>query len=195
MDVPWHERFDQPAFTVEMSARPRIAKEWLATCVYHESVSRPECGWALIVGHQQELAAMILFKSAKMRIVWNRTTIVDGKWHHLAMTYDGRELKLFVDGLTSEQEELQLDPVPLGHDAGIRVGRRCRSSAKRWFRSCASRAACAARAFRRSHAQLPNRRSGFGDSMNIARAAVCRNSRGGAVGDRQNISARESRRG
>src|ERR1035441_8515932 len=79
MDVPWSELFSQPAFTVEMWAMPKLPREWLVTCVYPEGGEYPQLGWGLEVGCQGELAARIVEKGKKSRVVWNRTTVADGR--------------------------------------------------------------------------------------------------------------------
>src|SRR5580658_8766998 len=87
MDIAWNPHFDQAQFTVEMWALAKLPKEWLVTCTFPEANERGELGWGLHVGSQGELAGMIVGKET--RWVWNQSPILDGQWHHLAMTYDG----------------------------------------------------------------------------------------------------------
>ncbi|MGD0137857.1 MAG: LamG-like jellyroll fold domain-containing protein [Tepidisphaeraceae bacterium] len=123
LDIPWHERFDQPSFTVEIWAIPKLAKEWLITCVYPRGSAHAESGWGLVVGSQGELAAMIAGKQT--RWVWNQPPIpiIDGQWHHLAMTFDGQELVLYVDGKRSAQDETLADlPMDMPREPGLQIG-------------------------------------------------------------------------
>ena len=117
---PWDARFDQSAFMVETWARPKLAKEWLVTCALPQANDRGEIGWGLAVGSQGELAGMILGKQT--RWVWNQTPILGGTWHHLAMTYDGKEVRLLVDGKESKQDETLTDPLDLAHAPGLQIG-------------------------------------------------------------------------
>ena len=197
MDIPWHDGFDQSAFTIEIIAMPRVVREWLVTGVFpdiaaedasprtprglasaatiSEQPSRPESGWGLMIGHQGELAAMIITRSGKTRIVWNHSRILDNKWHHLAMTYDGADLKLYVDGSVSKQEELVTDAVYLGHDPGLRIGAHTAVVCEGLVQELRlSRVAFATSAAVTSRCNPIRRRLDSGGSINGAAMAMCR---------------------
>ena len=95
-------------------------KEWLVTCVFPEPNKRGESAWGLAVGSQGELAGMIVGKHT--RWVWNHSPILGGQWHHLAMSFDGADLMLYVDGKQSKQDETRTDPLDLGHKPGLLIG-------------------------------------------------------------------------
>ena len=48
-----------------------------------------------------------------------------GEWHHVAMVYDGREFRNYVDGVLQGAGEIQLAPQGPGHSSvGVRINRR-----------------------------------------------------------------------
>ena len=48
-----------------------------------------------------------------------------GEWHHVAMVYDGREFRNYVDGVLEGAGEIQLAPQGAGHSSvGVRINRR-----------------------------------------------------------------------
>ena len=120
MHINWDRRFEQSAFTVEVWALPKLMKESLVTCIFPEANSQGQLGWGLAVGSQGELAAMIV--GAKTRWVWNQSPILDGQWHHLAMTFDGTELMLYVDGKYSKQDETLTSLAVLAPKPGLLIG-------------------------------------------------------------------------
>ena len=47
------------------------------------------------------------------------------RWHHVAMVYDGKEFRHYIDGKLQGAGEVQLKPQPQGHSsAGVRINRR-----------------------------------------------------------------------
>ena len=121
MHIDWDRRFEQSAFTLEVWAMPKLTKEWLVRHrAFPEANSQGQLGWGLAVGSQGELAAMIVGKQT--RWVWNHSPILDGQWHHLAMTFNGTDLMLYVDGKPSKQDETLTDPVKLPDKPGILIG-------------------------------------------------------------------------
>ncbi len=48
-----------------------------------------------------------------------------GEWHHVAMVYDGREFRNYVDGVLEGAGEIHLAPQGAGHSSvGVRINRR-----------------------------------------------------------------------
>ena len=79
-------------FTIEMRVLPRAKSAWLL-------VNRtPDFSrsWALTVGQDGDLAAYLSTEGGKW--LWTGHTILDGQWHDIAMTFDGVQPELFVDG-------------------------------------------------------------------------------------------------
>ena len=52
--------------------------------------------------------------------VIGRTKIADKQWHHVAVTYDKKVLKAYVDGILESQRDLTLDPIT--NTAPIMIG-------------------------------------------------------------------------
>jgi beta-mannosidase len=118
IDIPWQEDFAATPFSIEAWVKPGLAREWVVTCAY--PAGKAIAAWAMTVGAQQELAAVII--GEKARWIWNQTRIVDGKWHHLAVVFDGENCRLLVDGKTSPQAETVTEAPALNFPAGLRIG-------------------------------------------------------------------------
>ena len=99
---------------------PKLMKESLVTCTFPAANRYGQLGWGLAVGSQGELAAMIV--AGETRWVWNHSPIVDCQWHHLAMTFDGTDLMLYVDGQHSKQDETLTSPAELPPTPGLLIG-------------------------------------------------------------------------
>lgn len=54
------------------------------------------------------------------QIIESKTSVTDGKWHHIAGTFDGKVKKVYVDGVF--EGELQTDLKPGGKDADVTIG-------------------------------------------------------------------------
>ena len=50
----------------------------------------------------------------------SQTKVVDGQWHHIALTYDMKAAKLYIDGVV--EAEGNLNDVPTTNEAAIRIG-------------------------------------------------------------------------
>ena len=50
----------------------------------------------------------------------SQTNVIDGKWHHVAMTYDKTAAKLYIDGKV--EDEGALSEIPTANEAPLRIG-------------------------------------------------------------------------
>jgi hypothetical protein len=58
----------------------------------------------------------------------------DGRWHHVAGTYDGKNLALYLDGVLSEQGKREHPDVQIDWSrAGHCIGRRAEHGDARWY--------------------------------------------------------------
>ena len=117
MLVPVDAALDVQPFTIELWAQPRSTNEWLVTA----RLPRFEKSWALTVGGDGDVAAF--FAANDGQWFWNQRKVVDGRWHHIAMTYDGKWPAFFVDGQPTKL--LQSDSNQgrkFRQDEGLQVG-------------------------------------------------------------------------
>jgi hypothetical protein len=50
----------------------------------------------------------------------SQTNVVDGEWHHIALTYDKKMAKLYIDGAV--EDEVGLSEIPETNEAPLRIG-------------------------------------------------------------------------
>ena len=50
----------------------------------------------------------------------NQTKVADGNWHHIAMTYDKKDAKLYING--TEEAKVAFGENPTINSASIRLG-------------------------------------------------------------------------
>lgn len=58
----------------------------------------------------------------KITYLKGKTPIVSGRWHHVVATYDGKEMRLYVDGKLESQSSEQSGPVLYAEDAPAVLG-------------------------------------------------------------------------
>ena len=57
-----------------------------------------------------------------MNCHYSKTPVTDGKWHHIAATYDGKTSRIYIDGKLNS-EKISDTKIPLQHnDVDIRIG-------------------------------------------------------------------------
>ncbi len=121
------ERYRTPPLTVECWARLDSKRDFnvLVSCDPKTSSRHWEIYSYARTGH----FAVYLPGSTPGEIV-SKTSICDGKWHYLAMTHDGRVVKLFVDGKLVREQAIRPraggkpDPGPLSVGQAIDGQRR-----------------------------------------------------------------------
>ena len=121
VDIPHADEFTTPIFTL---------MAWI-------NVKKPNASWQLIVGKDgwpnRNYAMFVAKDSGAMHYAFciparqdagNFNTpaiIADGEWHHLAMTYDLKMRRAYIDG--SLNAEMPLTDEPSESPAGIEIGR------------------------------------------------------------------------
>ncbi|VEN73243.1 hypothetical protein EPICR_140004 [Candidatus Desulfarcum epimagneticum] len=98
------------AFAIEAWIKPEIRQEWTAFAGALKDTGADEKGWAL--GMASGRLAFGLASESGKKLVWARAKkeIPAGKWRHVAGVYDGKAIKLYVDG-DLEAEEKNSGPI------------------------------------------------------------------------------------
>ena len=79
-------------------------------------------GWRIILSYPTRTLHLELGRSPRAFDVAATTPILDDAWHHLAATWDGRQAKLYLDGLEVVSGNYQGDYVPPPAAALFRLG-------------------------------------------------------------------------
>src|SRR5690606_8194995 len=86
----WVQAYDKDAFNIFVAKNPKSSPQ------HWEIYS-----WA---GTGELSAYLPGYEPAEVR---SGIPVTDGQWHHIAMTFDGRRLRLYVDGKMARQEFLR----------------------------------------------------------------------------------------
>ncbi len=80
--------------------------------------------WMLRKAEQHPFAEFVLQMDEKQIWLTGTTNILDGYWHHLAGTFDGRRAVLYVDGLEEASAEAGRDLIRLSTQSELSIGGR-----------------------------------------------------------------------
>jgi predicted phosphodiesterase len=86
------------AITVEAVVRFRAFGDWLAVLGAFQDNGNDESGWLMGLTDGRLYFALVSEGKKQLTVLQSGTTAVPGKWYHVAGTYDGAALKLYVDG-------------------------------------------------------------------------------------------------
>lgn len=100
-------------FTVESWVRIDKKYEWTAFIGCIQDNGAFERGWLLGVANQTKLTFAVCAKGGadKLTYVNSKDDFQLGGWHHVAGTYDGNTMKLYVDGKLANQSDAQSGPI------------------------------------------------------------------------------------
>ncbi len=126
LELPHAPELDPPALTVEAWVRAETfpktgeTRRWLVNKNGNEWI---EGHYALLLDRDQA-GAYLNIGGGRDHVfsVWSGTALEAKRWHHLAFTYDGADLRLFVDGKAAGETRIGLNRVP-GKSA-LALGRR-----------------------------------------------------------------------
>jgi len=103
--IPHEEFFNAPNFTVSVWAKLEQTYDY-HYIIWKDGIQWPEEGPGRRVDIWVEMTGPVT-------VMWNyqdrldgRKVINDNKWHHIAEVYDGKSIKLYIDGALDGQAEL-----------------------------------------------------------------------------------------
>lgn len=84
---------------------------------YHE-------GWRLVTVYNQRHALELFLKSKSARLarVISYLSVPDGVWHHLAATWDGKEIKMYLNGILAGGAKYEGPYLPAGENQFFKIG-------------------------------------------------------------------------
>ena len=109
MSNKWHY-LPQQAITLEAWVAPDDAAayyEGIINC--HQDTGAFERGWWL--GNNGDQFGFGLSTASSLGYIWSTTHYASGQWHHVAATYNGTTVRLYVDGLEENSSTTRSGPI------------------------------------------------------------------------------------
>lgn len=115
LEIPWSQELDDGPFVVELFALLDNGKQTLVTCV----APAPSLWQWCLMSHDGRLQAVV--RNKHVDTVRCTDPLVDGKWHHLAMNFDGQDIHFYVDGRVAKSYVTSM-PELLHYPPGLTIG-------------------------------------------------------------------------
>jgi len=104
-------RLPAKAMTVEAWVQIDRSIEWGGILGAVHDTGTHERGWILGYGNNQFYFGLVAEKPARITYLRAAGSFVTGAWYHVAASYDGNEMRLYVDGQLSAQHTGQSGPI------------------------------------------------------------------------------------
>ncbi|MDP6356405.1 MAG: PQQ-binding-like beta-propeller repeat protein [Planctomycetota bacterium] len=113
-----------PARDISVEAWVKIDKEieWGGIIGCIQDNGSFECGWQL--GYRKSKFYFALSSEKKQRLTYlqSGTEYVPGSWYHVAGTYDGKLMRVYVDGVLQGQSNAQVGPIKYAEKKRYSIG-------------------------------------------------------------------------
>ncbi|HQH52031.1 MAG TPA: PQQ-binding-like beta-propeller repeat protein [Candidatus Hydrogenedentes bacterium] len=119
-------RLPRTQFTVESWVKVNVPEEWGAFIGVIRDNGPEESGWML--GFRDDRFCLALSTkgaddgNGKLTYLMAAKPFIGGEWHHVAGVYDGKEMRLYVDGSLSASSREQSGPVLYPEKAFFEIG-------------------------------------------------------------------------
>lgn len=111
VEVPWREAFGTPPYTVEVWARRNGPEPIGSLAGFAPPAIRQR--WRLLVTEKGQLLGELA--GCEPWQVYSDARVTDDAWHHFALSFDGRTIRLFLDGQCVGERATTYKPDPTSH--------------------------------------------------------------------------------
>ena len=120
VEIQHDEVFDLTAYTISAWIKTNPNGKWQTVLGKEPIVGRPR-NYGVFIAGDTKLLGVNYTTGADWKTAFSTTVAADGKWHHVAATYDGKRLRAYMDG---EMEGETATDIPPDHNTEpIRIGR------------------------------------------------------------------------
>ena len=120
VEIPHHADFDLTAYTISAWVKTNPNGKWQTVLGKEPIAGRPR-NYGVFIAGNTKLLGVNYTTGANWKTAFSTTVAADGKWHHVAATYDGKTLRAYMDG---EMEGETATDIPPDHNTEpIRIGR------------------------------------------------------------------------
>lgn len=120
VEIRHDEVFNLTAYTISAWIKTNPNGKW-QTVVGKEPIAGRPRNYGVFIAGDTKLLGVNYTTGANWKTAFSTTVAADGKWHHVAATYDGKMLRAYMDG---EMEGETATDIPPDHNTEpIRIGR------------------------------------------------------------------------
>ena len=116
------EALRSDAFSIAVWAKMDESREWAGLFSALEDNGDYERGWALGINSNRFYFGLVSESTKRITYLYAKTPADIGHWHHIAATYDGTVMRLFVDGKPEAQSNWQSGAIAWPDTASIVLG-------------------------------------------------------------------------
>lgn len=120
VEVAHDEAFDLTTYTVSAWIRTQPTGRW-QTVIGKEPVLGHPRNYGVFIAGDTKLLGVNYTTGGDWKTAFSETIAADGKWHHVAASYDGKVLRAYLDG--DLEGETKTDIPPDHNTEPIRIGR------------------------------------------------------------------------
>ena len=120
VEIPHDKAFDLTAYTASAWIKTQPTGKW-QTVLGKEPVAGNPRNYGVYVAGDTKLLGVNYTTGGAWKTAFSKTVAADGKWHHVAATYDGKVLRAYMDGVMEGETKTEIPP---DHNTEpVRIGR------------------------------------------------------------------------
>ena len=120
VEIPHHADFDLTEYTISAWVKTEPTGKW-QTVIGKEPVAGNPRNYGIFVAGNTNLLGVNYTTGGAWKTAFSKTVAADGKWHHVAATFDGKVLRAYFDGVMEGETKTEIPP---DHNTEpVRIGR------------------------------------------------------------------------
>ena len=120
VEIPHNEAFDLTAYTASAWIKTQPTGKW-QTVLGKEPIAGNPRNYGVFIAGDTKLLGVNYTTGGNWKTAFSKTVAADGKWHHVAATYDGKVLRAYMDGVLEGETKTEIPP---DHNTEpVRIGR------------------------------------------------------------------------
>ena len=120
VEIPHDKAFDLTTYTASAWIKTEPTGKW-QTVIGKEPIAGNPRNYGVYIAGDTKLLGVNYTTGGNWKTAFSETIAADGKWHHVAATYDGKALRAYMDGVL--EGETQTDIPPDHNTEPVRIGR------------------------------------------------------------------------
>ena len=120
VEIPHHADFDLTEYTASAWIKTEPTGKW-QTVLGKEPIAGNPRNYGVYVAGDTKLLGVNYTTGGAWKTAFSKTVAADGKWHHVAATFDGTFLRAYFDGVMEGETKTEIPP---DHNTEpVRIGR------------------------------------------------------------------------
>ena len=120
VEIPHDKVFDLTEYTISAWVKTEPTGKW-QTVIGKEPVAGSPRNYGIFVAGNTNLLGVNYTTGGAWKTAFSKTVAADGKWHHVAATFDGKVLRAYFDGVMEGETKTEIPP---DHNTeSVKIGR------------------------------------------------------------------------